>query len=390
MFERKANKPILEMAQKYPVVAIIGPRQSGKTTLVKACLPQKPYVSLENPDQLEFATNDPNGFLRQYPEGAVLDEIQRAPKLFSYIQGIVDEKRQMGFFILIASQQFLLLSNISQSLAGRVSFIDLLPMSIDELAKANKLPASASEVMFMGGYPALYERDVSPIPYFDDYIRTYVERDVRQIKAIQNLAQFQTFLRLCAGRIGGVLDVNSLASDCGISPHTAESWLAVLEASYIIFRLRPHHKNFSKRLIKRPKLYFNDSGLACRLMGIRSPEELSIHSLKGGLFESMIISDLRKAIFNSKSALELYFWRDHKGFEIDVIIDKGLYLTPVEIKSSQTISQSFFVNLNKFSDLAQDSIDHRYLIFAGEDFQERSAAKVLPWRRVSQLISTET
>lgn len=385
MFQRDAQKTLLALSRSSPVLAILGPRQSGKTTLVRSTFSDWPYVSLETPEKQEYALSDPKGFLSEYPEGAIIDEVQRVPELLSYIQGIVDEEKKMGFFILTGSQQFNLSEKINQSLAGRVAFLDLLPMTCRELNQAGELPKDLWTTLFQGGYPAIYDRKMDPIQMYDDYIRTYVERDVRQITSIQNLSLFQTFLGLCAGRVGSILDVTSLANDTGISPHTAESWLSVLEASYVIFRLQPHFKNFSKRLIKRPKLYFTDTGLASRLIGIRSPEELRIHSLRGGLFESFVVSEIRKHIANQRLGLKTYYWRDHKGEEIDLILDLGSKLLPIEIKSSQTISNSLFDPIKKFKKVAGKFAAPAILIYGGKEQTQRSGVPVLSWQETDKI-----
>jgi predicted AAA+ superfamily ATPase len=382
LIPRSARATLKELSKKYPVVTITGPRQSGKTTIVRDQFPNLPYVSLENPDSMEYARTDARGFLKNYPDGAIIDEVQRVPELLSYIQGIVDERRQMGMFILTGSQQFGLLEKITQSLAGRTALLELLPLSISELTNEKLLPDAFEEYIFAGSYPALYDRNLDPIQMMDDYIKTYVERDVRQITMVQNLGQFQTFLRLCAGRIGQILDVAGLASDCGISPNTASSWISVLEASYIVFRLKPHFKNFSKRMIKRPKLYFVDTGLACRLIGIRSPGEVAIHSLRGGLFESMVISEYRKAILNRKLGIDLYYWRDRTGLEVDLLFDLGSKLVPLEIKSSRTVSNSLLEGMQKFLSLAKDSVSDPQLIVGGEDEGSRMGVRILPWNKL--------
>lgn len=385
MISREITPALLKAACGYPVVALTGPRQSGKTTLSRLAFPDKTYMSLEDPDQLSFALEDPRRFLQGFPNGAILDEIQRAPALFSYIQGIVDEQRIPGFFILTGSQQFGLLAQISQTLAGRVALLELLPFSLSELTSAGLGGEPLDHLLFRGQYPPLYDRDLSPVDWYGDYLRTYVERDVRQITAVQNLNSFQTFVRLCAGRIGQVLDVASLANDAGIAPNTASAWISVLEASYIVYRLTPHYRNFSKRLIKRPKLYFYDTGLAARLLGIRSSDEIRLHPLRGHLFECWIISEVFKWNVHYRQQLPLHFWRDHKGREVDLLVDLGTQVTAVEIKSGATINRDFFRNLDYYQGLAQDHLRQSFLIYAGEQQQSRSAGVVLPWRQITTL-----
>src|SRR6266498_23904 len=386
MIPREATAALLKAAQGYPVVAITGPRQAGKTTLSRLVFPDKTYVSLEDPDQLSFALSDPRRFLQGLPEGAILDEIQRAPALFSYIQRIVDERRQPGFFVLTGSQHFALLAQISQTLAGRVALLELLPFSWSELQAAGISVPLLDHLLFQGQYPPLYDHQLDPRDWYGDYLRTYVERDVRQITAVQDLNVFQTFVRLCAGRVGQILDIAGLASDTGIAHNTAKAWLSVLEASYIVYRLTPHHRNFSKRLIKRPKLYFYDTGLVARLLGIRSPDELRLHALRGHLFECWVVSELYKWNFHYRQQLPIHFWRDHKGKEVDVLIEKGSKTIAVEIKAGATINADFFRGLEYYQHLAQDTLESSYLIYGGEQLQRRATAKVLPWHHLGTLM----
>jgi len=388
MIPREATAALLKAAQGYPVIAITGPRQSGKTTLSRLVFPDKTYVSLEDPDQLSFALSDPRRFLQGLPEGAILDEIQRAPALFSYIQRIVDERREPGFFVLTGSQHFDLLAQISQTLAGRVALLELLPFSWNELQSAGVSISSLDHLLFQGQYPPLYDRHLDPRDWYGDYLRTYVERDVRQITAVQNLNVFQTFVRLCAGRVGQILDVAGLASDTGIAPNTANAWLSVLEASYIVYRLTPHHRNFSKRLIKRPKLYFYDTGLAARLLGIRSPDELRLHALRGHLFECWVVSELYKWNAHYRQQLPIHFWRDHKGREVDVLIEKGDKIIAVEIKAGATINAAFFRGLEYYQHLAQDTLEGSYLVYGGEQQQTRATGVVLPWQHLGTLLNS--
>ena len=385
MIPREATAVLRKVAQGYPVVAITGPRQSGKTTLARMVFPEKTYVSLEDPDQLRFALADPRRFLQGFPHGAVLDEIQRAPELFSYIQGIVDAHQEPGFFVLTGSQHFGLLAQISQTLAGRVALLELLPFSFSELQSAGVNIPSLDHLLFQGHYPPLYDRHLSPLDWYGDYIQTYVERDVRQITAVQNLNLFQTFVRLCAGRVGQVLDMASLANDAGVAHNTASAWVSVLEASYIVYRLTPHYQNFSKRLIKRPKLYFYDTGLAARLLGIRTPDEIRYHALRGNLFECWVVSEVRKWNAHNRQQLALHFWRDHKGREIDLLIDLGGKVVAVEIKSGATITGDFFHGLEYYQHLAQDHLQQAFLIYGGDQHQTRSIATVLPWNKITLL-----
>ena len=345
----------------------------------------KPYTTLEDPDQLDFALSDPRGFLQQFPKGAVLDEIQRAPKLFSYIQGIVDEQRKPGLFILTGSQHFGLLAQVSQTLAGRVATLELLPFSFPELKAAGLSIASLDQLLFQGQYTALYDRHLDPVDWYADYIRTYVERDVRQITAVQDLNLFQTFVRLCAARVGQVLDVASIANDAGVAHNTARAWISVLEASYVVYRLTPHHRNFSKRLIKRPKLYFYDTGLVARLLGIRSPEELRHHPLRGSLFESWVVSEVCKWRFHNRQPLPIHFWREHKGKEIDLLIDVGNKVVAVEVKAGATINSDFFRDLEYYRNLVSGYLKASFLVYGGDQRQTRLKHLVVPWTNITEL-----
>jgi predicted AAA+ superfamily ATPase len=385
MIPRDISAALRKVAKGYPVVAITGPRQAGKTTLSRLEFPDKTYVSLEDPDHLRFALSDPRGFLQGLPHGAILDEVQRAPELFSYIQGIVDARQEPGFFVLTGSQHFGLLAQISQTLAGRVALLELLPFAWSELQSAGIEVASLDHLLFQGQYPPLYDRDLDPLDWYGDYIRTYVERDVRHITAVQDLNLFQNFVRLCAGRVGQVLDMAGLASDAGIAHNTARAWMSVLEASYIVYRLTPHHQNFSKRLMKRPKLYFYDTGLVARLLSLRSADELRLHPLRGQLFECWVVSEVCKWNLHHRQQLSLHFWRDHKGREIDLLIDRGRGVVAIEIKSGATINADFFRGLAYYQHLAQDHLEQSFLIYGGDQQQTRSAAMVLPWHQITTL-----
>ena len=382
---RQAEASVRQLLEGYPVIAVTGPRQSGKTTLVRAMLPDKPYVSLESLDELEFADQDPRGFLGRYPDGAVLDEVQRCPKLFSYLQTLVDEDGRMGLFVLTGSQQFELLSKITQSLAGRVAMVRLLPFSLGELQAVGKAPSRLEDLLATGLYPPIYDRDLDPQVWFGNYVRAYLERDVRQMVNVRDLSSFQRFLRMCAARTGRLLNLSSIANDCGITHNTARAWLSVLEASYVVHLLQPHHRNFSKRLIKSPKLYFLDPGLAAWLMGVQTAEQLTIHPHRGELFESWVLGELLKARFNRGLASNLYFWRDRSGLEVDVVVEEGLSLVPVEIKSGQTVVRQFFSGLERWSDLAGEVAGRAWVVYGGEEKQSRSGVNVTPWREVGDL-----
>ena len=385
MINRSATLTLKKMAKSYPVITITGPRQSGKTTLARFVFAHKPYVSLEEPDQMEFAQEDPRGFLAQYPDGAILDEVQRCPALFSYIQGIVDKNKRSGLFILTGSQQFGLISKVTQSLAGRVGLLHLLPFSLGELKANGMAPKSLDDALFKGMYPPIYDRKLSPSSWYANYVLTYIERDVRQMVNVRDLTTFQRFVRMCAARTGQVLNLSGLANDCGITHNTAKAWLSVLEASYIIFLLKPHHRNFGKRLIKSPKLYFYDTGLAAWLLGINDAKQMSIHAMRGALFENLMISELLKGRFNKALASNLYFWRDNTGNEIDVLIEKTGTLIPVEIKSGQTVTKDYFTGLKKWLTIADATTGSSYVIYGGNEGQKRLGIEVLPWRDIAKL-----
>lgn len=388
MIIRDLKEKVLERATYYPIVAILGPRQSGKTTLAQDAFNTYAYVSLENYETRGFAQKDPQGFLNSYAneQGIIIDEFQHVPELLSYIQTRVDAEKKMGHFILTGSQNFLMNMAISQSLAGRVSIITLLPLSLHELKKADLVPSSVNQLLVKGFYPPLYSRQVPPDVWYPDYRQTYIERDIRQLTQVADLGIFQTFMQLCAGRIGQLLNLTALAQDCGISDMTAKRWIHLLEASYILFLLRPHHNNFGKRLTKSPKLYFYDTGLACSLLNI-SPEQLPMHPFKGALFESMVIADLMKQYFNQGKRPSLYFWRDHTGNEIDCLIEHGTDLIPIEIKAGQTLSNDFFKGLSFYNQLAGNDPASGYLIYAGTEQQKRSLGSVLSWDTIDQLIT---
>lgn len=383
MIPRKSTAELLILAQRFKTVAVIGPRQSGKTTLVRKVFPQKEYVSLENPDIRTFAIDDPRGFLAMYPNGAILDEVQRTPQLFSYLQQILDETDTKGLFILTGSHNFLLQENISQSLSGRVAYLFLMPLSFDELGDRI---IDHNQFLWAGGYPGLYKDNIEPFRFFPNYIRTYVERDVRLLKNINDLTAFERFMRLCAGRTGQLLNMSSIAVEVGVDVKTISSWIGVLEASFIIYRLLPHHKNFNKRLVKMPKLYFYDTGLACSLLGINNPEVLSTHPLRGSLFENMVISEFLKESFSIGLTANFFFWRDNTGNEIDLLIDHNNTLIPLEIKSGQTITGEYFKNLTFWERLTGSASG--YIVYGGSDFQKRSMnISVVPFDHLHSLFN---
>ena len=380
MIARDAEKTIKTLLSGFPVVTITGPRQSGKTTLAKAIFPDKPYVSLEDPDVRFSAKDDPRSFLERFPQGGILDEIQRCPELLSYLQTRVDASGEMGLFLLTGSQQFGLMSQVSQSLAGRTAFLELLPFSIQELTNAGELPGDADHLMLKGSYPPVYDRNLTVNTWYQSYVMTYVERDVRQILKVQELETFQIFLRLCAGRAACQLNYSSLGTECGITHNTAKAWISVLSSSYLVFLLRPHHANFKKRLVKMPKLYFYDTGLLCWLLGIRTEEQLLTHPLRGHIFENMVVSELLKSCMNQGERSNLFYWRDQSGNEVDVIVEMGTKLRPIEIKSGKTLSSDSFSGLNKWMLLAKDRGDNPTLIYGGEENYRQQGTQVCGWR----------
>lgn len=382
MIPRDAEALVRQLLAGFPIVTITGPRQSGKTTLARKVFGDRPYRSLEDPDIRALALDDPRGFLAGLPDGGVLDEVQRAPDLMSYLQSNVDEDGRMGRFVLTGSQQFGLMSGISQSLAGRSAFVELLPLSRAELARDGRAPGSLDETLFMGGYPALFDRPVAPRHWFPAYVSAYVERDVRQLLKVQDLDSFQRFVRLCAGRSGQILNLSQLAADCGITHNTARAWISVLEASYILFLLQPHHANFNKRLIKAPKLYFLDTGLLCWLLGIQEQEQLAAHPLRGAIFETWVVGELRKAWLNRGERPLFYFWRDSNGNEVDLLIETASGLMPVEIKSGQTLNRDFFTGLKRWIALAGGMAEKPTLIYGGEVIYEQQGVRVLGWGEV--------
>ncbi|MDP2854733.1 MAG: ATP-binding protein [Smithellaceae bacterium] len=386
MIRREAEDAIRTLLRGFPIITITGPRQSGKTTLAKAIFPDKPYASLEDPDVRFAAKEDPRSFLERFPGGAVLDEVQRCPDILSYLQTAVDADGRMGLYILTGSQQFGLLSNITQSLAGRTAFVELLPFTFSELSQAGKQPQNIDQMLHTGGYPPLYDRDIAVRAWFGAYVTAYLERDVRQVLKVQELETFQRFVRLCAGRTGQLLNFSSLATECGITHNTAKAWISVLEASYIVFQLRPHHANFSKRLVKAPKLYFYDVGLASWLLGIQTPEQLETHPLRGSIFETFVVAEMMKSFLNRGERPQLHFWRDSNGIEVDLLIEREGRIIPVEIKSGKTITGHFFSSLEKWAALAGDLAFHPTLIYGGEENYHHKGIRIMGWREAGNCL----
>ena len=366
-----------------PVISITGPRQSGKTTVAKASFPDFDYVNLENPDTLEEAKDDPRSFLTNFKQGLIIDEVQLFPELFSYIQTISDSRNRPGEFVLTGSQNFLLSAKISQSLAGRVFVTHLLPFSILELKSANLLPDNYETCMYKGFYPRVYDREIEPPLFYPSYIQTYAERDIRQIVNVSNLFRFQKFMRLAAGRIGQLLSYSNIANELGVDLKTVQSWFSILEASFVVFFLQPHYQNFSKRLVKTPKLYFYDTGLACSLLNIKREEDLDAHWAKGALFENMVIADMMKNYYNQAETSPLYFWRDNTGNEIDCLIEQGDFIKSIEIKSAATISSHFFKGLNFYKNLNNNTVS--YLVYGGNQESVRNETEICAWHNIAKI-----
>jgi predicted AAA+ superfamily ATPase len=384
MIVRTLTSKIITLAQKFQVITLTGPRQSGKTTLVKAAFPALPYVSLEEPDIRQIALIDPRGFLSNYPDGAILDEIQNTPDLFSYIQSIVDGNRQTQF-ILTGSSNFLLMEKISQTLAGRTAVLQLLPFSFSELETIASPFDQYERLIFKGQYPRIYDRDIAPTDFYPAYIQTYIERDVRMMKNIGDINAFMQFTQLCAGRTGQLLNYTSLASDAGISPNTAKAWLSILESSYILYRLQPFHRNFNKRLIKSPKLYFYDTGLACSLLGIRDESQVNLHYMKGALFENLILSEFFKRSFHRGEYNLPYFWQDSHGNEIDCLLVDGANIVPIEIKFGKTITNSYIENFKYLRQLTGMPVKQGYVVYGGEQSMQISTGSFISWRQIERI-----
>lgn len=380
----RQSAPLLDrLARQFKAVAVVGPRQSGKTTLVRSAFADKPYVTLESPDTRAFAVSDPRGFLARYPDGAVLDEAQRTPELFSYLQELLDASDARGRFILTGSNHFLLQENISQSLAGRIAYLQLLPFTFNELPPGTFTDPDGW--MLQGGYPPLFDERTDRDTWFANYIRTYVERDVRLIRNITDLHAFERFLRLCAARVGQLLNMTNLATETGVDGKTVAGWLGVLESSFIIHLLRPHHVNFNKRVVKMPKLYFVDTGLACALLGIRDTTTLAVHPFRGALFENAVISELRKLAWHQGLLTGFHFWRDSKGREVDLLLEENGRVRAIEIKSGRTVQPDLFRGLEQWSELSGTT--GGVLIHAGDQHQLRSSGvQVLPWNAVHEAL----
>lgn len=386
MFKRDLRTELQALASGYPVVTILGPRQSGKTTLVRQTFPQKAYVNLEDPDTRALANDDPRGFLDRYPDGAIFDEIQRVPLLLSYIQTIVDEKDQKGLFILTGSHQLELHQAISQSLAGRTALLTLLPMSLKELSEAGISP-SLDEALIRGGYPRIHRDKLDPTKAYRNYFQTYVEKDLRQLINVKDLVQFERFVRICAGRIGQILNMEAIGGEVGISSHTVKEWISMLEASFVLFRLQPYFENFGKRIIKSPKIFFTDVGLASALLGIETETQMNRDPLRGHLVENLVILELLKDRLSQGLEPNLYYYRDTQKNEIDVIFKQGNELIPIEIKSSQTYHGEFLEKLEFFQALVGDRAPRGYLIYAGKQEQKIGSIELINYQNTARIFS---
>lgn len=384
MIQRQIEKKLKQLHRYFPVVSLNGPRQSGKSTLLKNTFPKLPYVTLENPDDLQIALNDPRRFLQNFPLGAVIDEVQNAPQLFSYLQGIVDNDNKIKF-ILSGSQNFLVNEQISQTLAGRVGVLTLLPFSLLEMRTAGLLKKDFEQMVFTGFYPRIFDKKIPPSLFYPSYLQTYVQRDVLQLIKIADVSLFTKFIRLLAGRVGQLVNFSTLATDVGVAVNTIKAWISVLEASYIIFLLKPHHQNFAKRLVQQPKVYFYDTGLLCYLLGIQNYKQVDTHFARGNIFENLIIIDLLKNKLNTAQQENLFFWRDKNGKEVDCIIETAGKLYPIEIKSSQTKSMHFFDGVNFYKNLAGLKSKQIFVVYGGKEKVVTKDGVMLPWDLMDEL-----
>jgi len=387
MINRELSELMKRTATKIAVVTLTGPRQSGKSTLCKAVFPQYGYVSLENPAKRRFAIDEPESFLKAHPAPVIIDEAQYAPELFSYIQLIVDESKIPGSYILTGSQNFLLMQSVSQSLAGRAAILHLLPLSIRELEASQYRQEIWESYLFSGFYPRIYDESLTPERWYEDYLETYIERDLRVLLNVGDLRTFRQFLVTCAGRSGQIVNFSSIGNDIGVSYQTIKRWVSILETSFIIMLLPSYHGSFSKRVIKAPKLYFTDPGIALRLLGIRTISEIASLHLRGALFEGMVITDLAKKYFNKGERPPLYYFRDKAGNEIDCIIDDGGKLTPIEIKSGQNRSSDYTKGIAFFRNLAKNQIVKSFVVYGGVEREERTETTIIGWREFA--LSTE-
>jgi len=382
VLQRTAESTLLRLAKGFPVICITGPRQSGKTTIARKVFPDFPYVSLEDPDLARVAREDPRGLLDSYHDGLILDEAQTVPEIFAYLKTAVDHDPRPGRFIVTGSHQFNLLAGVTESLAGRAAFLTLYPFSVRELRDAGKLPSDPYDLLLKGFYPPLYDRDVSPYDWYTAYISSYVERDVRAVLQVKDLGQFQTFLRMCASRVGQLLNLSALAQDCGMTHNTAKAWISVLESSGIIYLLKPYFRNFGKRLVKSPKLCFVDTGLVCRLLGITDASQLFLHQNRGNIFESYVVAEMLKRRLNGGLSPELYFWRDSSGNEIDVVYEVGSELCAIEIKSGKTFNAEFSLGVERWMHYSGSTAAMCSIVYAGNKAMHSKGISVKSWDSV--------
>jgi len=392
MITRTLQDQLETAATRYPVVTLTGPRQSGKTTLTRMAFPDHPYVSLETPSERQFAGDDPLGFLARHPGGAILDEIQRAPELLSYLQSAVDEEPAPGRFVLTGSHNLALMEGVSQSLAGRTALLELLPLELEEIRRFDGSPRDLDQAIWRGGYPRIHDRDLPAAQWLADYTATYLERDVRSLLDVGDLGAFHTFLRTCAGRVGQVLNLASLAADCGVSQPTAKRWLSTLEASFIAFRLPPFHANLGKRLARRPKLYFHDPGLAVSLLGIEEPAQLATHPLRGAMFEGWVVSEVVKWHRHRGLRPQISFYRERDRLEVDLVVERGAELTLIEAKAGRTPRGEHFAPLEALAERIAARGDERWrvgrrlVVYGGAESQSRSAGELVGWADLPQAL----
>ena len=381
---RTISAKLKALLKSFPVVTITGCRQCGKSTLLKHLLPKYTYISLEDIDMRQMAIDDPRHFISVYNKNVIIDEIQQAPELLSYLQTHIDSMNKPGMYVLTGSHNLLLMQSISQSLAGRTALLTLAPFSVSEMRGAKIIPSTVNEMLYKGNFPRIYDQKIEPSDFYSAYIKTYIDRDVRLIKNINDFSAFTRFLKLCAGRCSQILNVTELAQDAGITRKTAESWLSVLETSYVIYFLKPYYKNFGKRVIKNSKLYFYDTGLVSALLGITASNQIETFYMRGALFENLIVSELlKRRLFEGKSD-ELYFFRDSNGVEIDVLEEDGLELRAYEIKASETINNAFFSNIKKIKDLANIDYKNCAVIYGGDKTLPASEnlGAYIPWNKI--------
>lgn len=382
MIERNIKDKLTFLTSKFPVVTLTGIRQCGKSTLLRNCFTDYKYVSLEDIDIRRIAQTDPRGFLDSFGTRIIIDEAQYAPDLFSYIQTKVDEVNNAGMYILAGSHNFLLMENISQSLAGRAAILRMAPFSVSELAQADLLPETIDKWLFTGGFPRIYDKEIPPTDYFPSYIQTYIERDIRTLRNVGNLSLFIKFLKLCAARIGQLLNMHSLANECGVSVATAHAWLSILETSYVVFLLRPYYKNFNKRLVKTPKLYFYDTGLAASLLGLTDSSQMTLHYLRGELFENMVIAEKMKGCYAQGKEPQMYFWRDSNQNEVDLLTEDGMQLNAFEIKSSATMNADFFKGLKRFADISGLMSENLNVVYGGDMNITTQQGNYISWKNL--------